>query len=317
MSPMARTVLAAVGALTLAACGEQIGGPDGSAASDSVTTFLLTDGPFPYDEVARVDVYIESVAVSITADTGTIRDSSGAEFITAAEPHRQVNLLDLQHGTVDTLGVTRLPAGDYRSLRLVINADSSSITLKDARVLTRTSSPGIDWQILPDSSLVTMWALVFEPLGVPDTGGTIVIDFDVGRNFAPLHPESDPTGTNEGFISFNFVRAVKLERSGTVTGRAVGEDGAGVPDASVTAFLPFDPTLPENTWSLVATAPTDASGDFTISYLTPTDWFPTLRRYVIGVDVRADTGFANARYFDVSLAAGEVRDIGTLIVRRP
>jgi hypothetical protein len=318
MSRHTRMLTAATFALVLVACERDIGGPtdDDGTPPDSATTFLLTDAPFPYDLLARVDIYIERVDVSVTADTGWLRDSTGAEFITATAPGRRINVLELQHGVVDTLGGTRLPAASYRSLSLVINADSSSITLKDGRLLTRASSPGIDWQLHPDSSLVAMWALVHEPLGIPDTGGTIVVDFDVGRNFMPIQ-EIDSTSNDEGFLSFNTVRAVKLERSGTITGRAVDTLGIGVAEAAVTAFLPFNPELPENTWSELATTCTDASGYFTIAYLTPTNFWdntPHIRRYIIGVDGVAGSGLGKARYFDIELAAGETLDVGTMVL---
>lgn len=313
-------VTAAAGVLTLLACEGDIDGvTDDGTLPDSTTTFLLTDAPFPYYRVARVDIYVERIDVSAAADTGTLRDSAGSGFITAATPRRRVNVLELQHGTVDTLGGTTLPAADYRSLALIINADSSSLTLKDGRVLTRTSSPGIDWQVPADSARVTMWALVSEPLDVADTGGTIVVDFDVGRNFVPI-ADLDSTSADEGFLSFNVVRAVKLERSATVIGMAVDSNGVAIVDAAVTAFLPFDAQLPENTWTEMATARTGTDGRFTVAYLTPTDYYdantPHHRRYIIGIDGAAGSGIGTARYFDIALAAGELRDIGTLVVPR-
>jgi len=287
---------------------------------DSSTTFLLTDSPFPYDLLARVDIYVEEVAVSVTADTGTIQDSTGAEFVTAVAPHRRINVLDLQHGAVDTLGGAKLAPLDYQSLKLVINADSSSITLRDGRVLTRTSSPGINWQLLEDRSLVTMWALVPAPLSVADTGGTIVVDFDVGRNFTPNRDLPWGDSTDAGFISSNIVRAVMLERSGTIIGRVVDSAGVSVVDATVTAFLTHQPHGPENTWWPVATARTDANGDFTVAYLTPTTWYdeysPSPRRYAIGVDGTTSSGVGSARSLDIALSAGEVLDVGTMVAPR-
>ena len=322
MSPRRWLVLLAGAATILwAGCDEAVGITENLVTPvDSTTTFLLTDSPFPYDLLARVDIYVEEVAVSVTADTGTIQDSTVAEFVTAVAPHRRINVLDLQHGAVDTLGGTKLPPLDYRSLKLVINADSSSITLKDGSVLTRSSSPGIDWQLLEDSSLVTMWALVPEPLSVADTGGTVVVDFDVGRNFVPIRDLPWGDSTDAGFLSFNFVRAVMLERSGTIVGRAVDSAGVSIVDATVTAFLTDEPQWPENTWYAVATTRTDASGNFTIAYLTPTDWYdeysPHHMRYIVGIDGTESSGVGSARYFDVALAAGEIRDVGTMVLSR-
>jgi len=322
MSPRRWVVLLAGAAtVALAGCDEGVGiTEDLVTPVDSTTTFLLTDSPFPYDLLARVDIYVEEVAVSVTADTGTIQDSTGAEFVTAVAPHRRINVLDLQHGAVDTLRGTKLPPLDYQSLKLVINADSSSITLKDGQVLTRASSPGINWQLLEDRSLVTMWALVPAPLSVADTGGTIVVDLDVGRNFTANRDLPWGDSTDDGFLSFNIVRAVMLERSGTIIGRAVDSLGVSIVDATVTAFLTDEPEWPEDTWSVVATSRTDASGNFAVAYLTPTDWYdafsPHHMRYAIGVDGTASSGVGSARYLDIALSAGKVRDVGTIVLPR-
>ena len=77
MSRLARIATFAAAVLTVAACGDRISGlsdnstdgsPDSTANPEippplvSSTTLLLTDAPFPYDRVARVDIWVERVA---------------------------------------------------------------------------------------------------------------------------------------------------------------------------------------------------------------------------------------------------------------
>jgi hypothetical protein len=61
-----------------------------SAPEANATRTLLTDAPFPYDRVARVDLFIVSVSASLSPDTG-----SAAVFVTLAAPNRRINVLAL------------------------------------------------------------------------------------------------------------------------------------------------------------------------------------------------------------------------------
>jgi len=77
------------------------------------TKVLLTDAPFPYDQVSRVDVYIEQVAASTQPDTGgNAGDSLQTGLHTIVEPRKAFNLLTLSNGTVDNLGDGALLSGD-------------------------------------------------------------------------------------------------------------------------------------------------------------------------------------------------------------
>ena len=48
---------------------------------------------------------------------------------------RSINLLELQNGVTDELGSLVLPTGAITAVRVVIDTDSSSMTLKDGRVV--------------------------------------------------------------------------------------------------------------------------------------------------------------------------------------
>ena len=57
-------------ALFTATCGET---PMSPPDVGNTTHTLLTDSPFPYDRVSRVDLYVVSVSASLAADTRKTR----------------------------------------------------------------------------------------------------------------------------------------------------------------------------------------------------------------------------------------------------
>ena len=153
--------------LLIAACND---GPVTAAPRGNVTRTLLTDAPFPFHRVARVDIYIVSVSASLSADTS----AGGGAFVTLATPRRRVNLLALQNGVTDELGAVTIPAGAISAVRMVIDTDSSSMTLQNGQVLTGRSTPGIQWQ--SSAGRPTLNALIHEQILVPDSGAVIVIE---------------------------------------------------------------------------------------------------------------------------------------------
>jgi hypothetical protein len=270
------------------------------------TRVLLTDAPFPFDRVARVDVYVVSVSGSLTADT-----SAGGSFVTLAEPHRSINLLALQNGASDELNQLDLPAGVITAVRLVIDTDSSSITLKEGTVLTGETSPGIAWQSSAGRPVLN--ALIQEQIEVPDTGGTVVIDFDVGKAFITPQ-EIDSTSTDEGFIFSPVLRAADGTRTGSITG-TVTSGGAPVTDASLRLYL-GNPADPENTWSVLGTAHTSAAGDFTFSYVTRSAFWANQpsSTYIVAVDPPAALDAERALVPGVTVTAGQRTDLGTIVL---
>ncbi|MEP6686746.1 MAG: DUF4382 domain-containing protein [Gemmatimonadales bacterium] len=300
-----RLILPLTGLLvSLAACNDA--GSSGLGGEHS-TRILLTDAPFPFDRVRRVDVYVVSVSGSLTADT-----SASGTFMTLATPDRTIDLLGLQHGVTDELGALDLPEGIITAVRLMIDTDRSSITLKDGTVLTGSSTPGIAWQSSAGRPVLN--ALIHEQIDVPDSGGTVVIDFDVGKAF--LTPqELDPASTDEGFIFSPVLRAADGTKTGGIVG-VVRSGGQAVADASLQLYL-GDPAGPENTWSVLATAHTDAAGAFAFSYVTRSDYWtqvPAQRdsRYIVAVDPPAGLAAGRAILPNVVVTAGSDTDLGTV-----
>lgn len=286
-----------------------------SACSDSTptttppngaTSVLLTDAPFPYDSVTRVDVYVERIEASTSTDT--TRQSEG--WVVIAEPRQVFNLLDLQNGQTALLGATKLPVAQYKALRMTLDTRKSSVTAINGPM-------GVDWGF--SAGMPMLFAYVERAMEVGDGTGSIVIDFDVGRSF--LCPGAFCTGT----LLFSPVfRAVNSNATGSIAGVVRGQTGAGaepVKNAAVTVFA-GDPTRSRFEWRTVATGKTDAQGRYTIGYVLPATYIvhvdaPRGAR-LIGADVPNVTVTAKQQTTasELTLTQGEPFDM-QLTVSRP
>ena len=274
-----RLALTAV-AVGLAACTASEIGPTGSTGEGRTAVFL-TDAPFPFDRVQRVDIHIAAIALSPRADT-----SEGLpEWVTVARPQRTFNLLDLQNGATALLGEAEVPPGQYRAVRVIFDPARSSMTDRDG------SHPAIDWQA--KGEVPSLFGLVEEPMAIDENGEDIVIDFDVGRSFL-----SD--ASTGGFLFIPFLRAITRAGSGSIEGNLVNEEtGNPIPLAAVSIHYAFDTA--STLGPLVATSRTDESGSFKASFLRP-------GRYTVLPEdlVRAITGPPRS----VEVEAGEVVQAG-------
>jgi hypothetical protein len=278
-------------------------------AGENTTRVLLTDAPFPFDRVQRVDLYVVSVSGSLSADT-----SAAGSFVTLATPNRKIDLLALQNGITDELGELELPEGIITAVRLVIDTDLSSITLKDGTVLTGSSTPGIAWQSSAGRPVLN--ALIHEQIEVPDTGGTVVIDFDVGKAFITPQ-EIDPASTDEGFIFSPVLRAADGTKTGSIAG-VVQSGGNPVEDASLRLYL-GNPADPENTWSVLGTAHSDATGAFEFSFVTRSAYWAQVpaqanNTYIVAVDPPSGLAAQRALVPHVTVTAGAETDLGTIVL---
>ncbi len=107
-----RTSVLALALLAVACDASEIGpqSPNG----DGRTAVLLTDAPFPFDGITRVDIHVKEIALTTTLDT----TDGGPAWIVVASPNRTFNLLDLQNGSTALLGESDVPPGLYRAVRL-------------------------------------------------------------------------------------------------------------------------------------------------------------------------------------------------------
>lgn len=273
-APLAALALSAALAIPIACSdGTAPGGGNGNGS----TSVLLTDAPFPYDSLQSVNVYVVSIAASVTGDT-----TAGAPWVTIAEPHRAFDMLDLQNGRTALAGAADIPAGEYKAVRMVIDTDSSSIITKDGL------DASVDWQ--SSAGRPVLYALVERPVSVPEDGASIVIDFDVGRSFlCPI----------EGCSSFIFspvLRAVDEAATGSVSGTVRANGGAAVPHATITIFT--DSTQAPGPWFAMATGQTDDQGAYKIMYVPPGS-------YILRADPPAGSGLSAGFLFHVTVTAGE------------
>lgn len=283
--------LAATAALALAACYHE--DTTGPRYQGPLTTIEITDSPFPYDSVARVDIYIVSIAVRNEPDTA----NTATGWITVVEPRRRLNLLELSGGVTDTLGGGIVPAGQYKAVRMVIDTDSSFVTAVTGQRLI------VDWQ--SSAGRPTLFALVEDPIGIPDSGTSIVIDFDVGRSFlcgAPCH----------SFVFSPVFRAVNRFATGAVSGVVSGDTlaaySAPIGAVTITVFS-GDPARSEGEWSVRATGRTDATGHFRIAYLLPDT-------YILRADAPRASPFTPGVRANVIVTAGaEVVNQGITLPR--
>ena len=256
-----------------------LGGPDGLKPMAKV---LLTDDPFPFDSVQSVQVYIVGIDVSTRPDTGTSADSM--HWVNVAAPHRQVDLLTLQQGLTDSLGIGEVTADQYKAVRVTINVDSS------AGIRFKNNSPAVvRWN---GSGQESYAVFVQAPINVSDTGAVIVIDFDVGRSFV-----YNQLGDG-GFDFFAAIRAVNRAATGNISGTVSHDTSAGpagpVADATVSAWGGGP-----NNWFILSTGKTDAAGRYRLAFLLP-------GTYIVGVGppTPSASNYASALDSNVAVNAG-------------
>lgn len=260
-----------IGIFSVAAC------TDSSGTGTGLLTVRLTDAPFPFSEVASVDIYV----IRVDAKTATTTDEEAADaddqggWTTIATPNASINLLDLGSGKTVNLGATTLPTGTYRSFRLVLDTDQSSITLKDG------SEPPIHF---PSAGTSGIKVKLDQPIELTEDGSVMTLDFDIGRSFV-MRGNTSANG-------FNFkpvIRAVAQDITGIVTGsvRANSATGAGVPDATVEVLTAGSLLTDNDPAHIVSSAATDAEGNFRIAFLLP-------GTYVLRATPPAASGFKAA-----------------------
>lgn len=250
---------------------------DSSGTGTGLLTVRLTDAPFPFSEVASVDVFV----VRVDAKTESTTDDEAADennnngWTTIATPNTLINLLDLGSGRTMNLGATTLPTGNYRSFRLILDTDQSTITLKDG------SEPSI---FFPSAGQSGIKVKLDEPIQLTEDGTVMTLDFDIGRSFV-MRGNSPANG-------FNFkpvIHAVAQDVTGSVTGsvHANTATGAAVPDATVEVLTAGSLVTDSDPTHIVRSTVTDASGNFRIAFLLP-------GTYVLRATPTAASGFKPA-----------------------
>lgn len=258
----------AAGMFSLTACSES------SSPKSGTLAVALTDAPFPYDQVARADVYVVRIDAKLaeTDDDDAAKDVEGDDdntnpsrgWVTIAEPNASINLLDLQGGKTTNLGQQTLPTGRYRGFRLILDTDKSSVTLADGTVLSGNATPGIKW---PSAGRTGIKVKLAEPFEVVEGGALMVVDFDLGNSFVLR----GNTIMENGLLFKPVVRATASGLTGSISG-TVRSSAAGTPPvagASVQVVRPGTTLADTVSANVVATTSSDAAGAYKAAFLVP------------------------------------------------
>ncbi|MDB4875242.1 MAG: hypothetical protein JWM41_1688 [Gemmatimonadetes bacterium] len=174
--------------LLAAAVGAAACGSDNTSPGSGSVTLQLTDAAFSVDSVKSADMFVVRVdgrvadADSAAAAKGATDDSANTDgWVTLARPNAAINLLALQNGVATTIGQSSLPAGTYQSFRIIVDPTKSSITLKDGKVLSGTSSPSI---VFPSGARSGIKISMSQPLTIAaGQSTTLLVDFDLANSF--------------------------------------------------------------------------------------------------------------------------------------
>jgi Domain of unknown function (DUF4382)/Carboxypeptidase regulatory-like domain len=232
---------------------------DSSGTGTGLLTVRMTDAPFPFSDVARVDVFVVRVDArkADPTDAEATDESNQNGWTTVATPNTSINLLDLSNGTTTNLGATTLATGTYSGFRLIIDPSKSSLTLKDG------TQPAIAF---PGAGHSGIKIKLDQPISVTENGSVMTLDFDVGRSFVMRG-----NGARNGFNFKPVIRAVAEDITGSVTGsvHANSATGAAVPNATVEVLTAGSLVTDTDPTHIVRSTSTDASGNFRIAFLLP------------------------------------------------
>jgi hypothetical protein len=293
-------VTAVCGTLALVACGSDSGT---SPAASAVVSVALTDSPFPFDSVARADLFIVRIDGKL-AETDSIDSESekdedshsnndpSHDWVTLAAPNQLFNLLDLQNGKSVNLAQKTLPSGTYRGFRLILDTDKSSITLKNGTILSGANG-GIKFPRAGRSGIQIKLA---HPFTLVSGKSQMIIDFDLGHSFAMRGKSLE----HNGLIFKPVIRGTAVEETGGIAGtvHATTAAGAVVPNASVEVLKAGTALTDTVSANVIATTKTDASGTYAAMWLQPS---------IYEVRVTPPTGSVNkpALVANVAVATGK------------
>jgi len=210
-------------------------------------------------------------------------NGAASPFVEVFSGERTFDLLQLQNGQTDLLGLADIPAGLYTQMRIFVT--EGEVELVDGRVFPLTVPSGAASGI----------KLHFEFEVESDRETLLLLDVDLSRAFTPI-----PGGrlSEAGQISnFHFspslaMRLIALVEAGSITGVVTDEAGAALASVLVTAYRGEDE---------VTGSATEADGAYTIIGLPAGDY---------RLEFSA-SGYADTVVEPVVVSAGEVADVGT------
>jgi hypothetical protein len=261
----------AFGTLGVAACS------DSSGTGSGLLTVRMTDAPFPFSDVASVDVFVIRVDArqSEPTDAEATDETNQSGWTTIATPNTSFNLLDLAGGKTTNLGAATLATGTYDGFRLIIDPSKSTMTLKDG------TQPAI---MFPSAGHSGIKVNLDQPISLTSGGSVMTLDFDVGRSFVMRGNDA-----RNGFIFKPVVQAVAQDITGSVSGsvHANSTTGAAVPNATVEVLTAGSLITDSDPTHVVRTTSTDTNGNYRIAFLLP-------GTYVVRATPPAASGFKPA-----------------------
>lgn len=253
----ARTLAAlALAGIFSAACGDSTP----TLSSGGQVNVMLTDAPFPFSDVKSVDVWVMRIDAKLSDvdSAAAANEADSAGWKTLVSPNATFNLLSLTNGTTVNLGVATLPVGTYKSFRMVIDTDKSSVTLND------NSKPDVKW---PSAGKNGIKLILDKPFDVATGTTNLLIDFDVGRSFV-MRGNSI---SQNGLLFKPVIHATTQQSTGAIAGTVKGDNATGPVIAGATVeVLKAGTTLGDtNPNNVVRTGVTDANGNFTLAFIAP------------------------------------------------
>lgn len=226
-----------MGAAVLTACG----GGGGSEMPQGTLTLSLTDAPSCYEKVL---VTVEKVRVHQGGEAGE-GEGGWKEIVPAAGPV-QVDLLNLTNGAIADLGATKVDAGSYKQLRLVLAQNTTANPLANA-----VKPVGAALQPLTTPSAQQSGLKIKAGFDVvADATSELVLDFDACKSVVKA-------GSTGKYILKPVVRLSRKE-SGSIEGHVSTALDLGATTVSA-----------QQNGEIVRSTVPDASGLFKLAYLTP------------------------------------------------
>lgn len=208
----------------------------------------ITDAPFPADLVEHVLVTIDRVGLrNSKGECSDIEDQEfecAEGFLLMLDEPVTIDLMLLRNGLTDLLVDATIPVGKYDMLRLYV---------KDAKIVV---GEGHEYTLkVPGGAESGLKVFLSSPVVVTEEGlAEILVDFDLSRSFIAIGNTKNKHGI-KGFIFKPVIRAVDLNKSGTVKGKVTAEDNTPLVNAGITIYTGEE---------AVATAVTGEDGEFEI-----------------------------------------------------
>lgn len=274
-------VAAAVAAVTVGfvACDDPAAtGPENQPTSDGLAHLqvLLTDAPADYIAGAWVDIGVVEILPSGAGGPINLTDDGTAGM---------VNLLDFQGPATTPIAEATIEPGEYKQLRLIV--DSARVDLMPGYTF-RDGSTSMSLKV-PSGAQTGIKLNLRDADGAGGGDGVLIhpgqtvllLDFDVNQSFRIQGNPETPAGI-KSMLFTPLIRVSVQDVAGSISGTVTPEaDSINVEGLMVTADPTGTGTVP-GYQTMMASAMTDADGNYTLHYLVPGEY---------GVTVAVPDGF--------------------------